>query len=263
MSKETENTETKQAPTPGIATLLPALMREIGGIGKDRENSGQKYKFRGIDDVLNKVGNAAAKLGVRVEVETVDHKEDIERYEEYNKKRFRVFARLRMILRFYAPDGSCHTCSAVGSAIDTQGDKATNKAMSAAFKYACFLGLVIPVDGALDDSDSANAHAAINTEVVATEIDDADWHSWVVPFKGSKSKGLSLGQMVIESSREDIWSLNESVQRQLIVAEKDNNAAKYDYYKKAAGYTARALKERDDQDETSAPASNVSSVPGI
>lgn len=245
-----------------IGALIPELMRAIGSIGKTMENKNQNYKFRGIDDVLNHVGTAAAELGVRVEVECLDHKEEIQRYEEYQKQKFRVFASLRMVLRFYAPDGSCHTCSAIGSSVDTQGDKATSKAMSAAFKYACFLGLVIPVDGALDDSDSAKPAPEINTETVdAPPVDTDAWHKWVVPFKGSRVEGMSLGQMVVESSREDIWGLNEWIGKQAAKAEADNNEAKYEYYREVAQYTARALKELDNQ--PASPTVSAATVPGV
>ena len=52
-----------------------------------------------------------------------------------------------------ADDGSKHTIRTFGEAMDS-GDKATNKAMSAAFKYAAFQAFCIPTEG---DND-ADAH---------------------------------------------------------------------------------------------------------
>jgi hypothetical protein len=45
-----------------------------------------------------------------------------------------------------AEDGSSHTAQAYGEAMDS-GDKATNKAMSAAYKYACMEVFCIPTEG--------------------------------------------------------------------------------------------------------------------
>jgi hypothetical protein len=45
-----------------------------------------------------------------------------------------------------AADGSSHTVVTWGEAMDT-ADKATNKAMSAAYKYACMQGFCIPTEG--------------------------------------------------------------------------------------------------------------------
>src|SRR5690348_3463588 len=40
---------------PAVYAAIEAVMAEVGkdGIAKDRYNDGQKYKFRGIDDVYN------------------------------------------------------------------------------------------------------------------------------------------------------------------------------------------------------------------
>jgi hypothetical protein len=59
-------------------------------------------------------------------------------------------------------DGSKHTVKTYGEAMDS-GDKATNKAMSAAYKYAAFQTFCIPTEG---DND-ADAH----THVIASSFD--------------------------------------------------------------------------------------------
>jgi hypothetical protein len=45
-----------------------------------------------------------------------------------------------------AIDGTTHTAATFGEAMDS-GDKATNKAMSAAYKYAAFMTFAIPTEG--------------------------------------------------------------------------------------------------------------------
>ena len=64
-----------------------------------------------------------------------------------------------------AEDGTKHTASTFGEAMDSS-DKATNKAMSAAYKYAAFMTFCIPVEG---DNDSENDHH----EVALATINDA------------------------------------------------------------------------------------------
>lgn len=52
-------------------------------------------------------------------------------------------------------DGSKHTVKTYGEAMDS-GDKATNKAMSAAYKYACMQAFSIPTEG--DNDADAQTH---------------------------------------------------------------------------------------------------------
>ena len=52
-------------------------------------------------------------------------------------------------------DGSKHTVTTYGEAMDS-GDKATNKAMSAAYKYACMQAFSIPTEG--DNDADATTH---------------------------------------------------------------------------------------------------------
>ena len=72
------------------------------------------------------------------------------RVSEKNKALF--YVTVKMELEFVAAsDGSKHTNSAYGEAMD-RGDKATNKAMTAAYKYALFEAFCIPTEGS-DDAD--------------------------------------------------------------------------------------------------------------
>jgi hypothetical protein len=54
-----------------------------------------------------------------------------------------------------AEDGSKHTVKTFGEAMD-RGDKGTNKAMSAAYKYAAFQAFAIPTEG--DNDADAHTH---------------------------------------------------------------------------------------------------------
>jgi hypothetical protein len=72
-----------------------------------------------------------------------------------------------------AIDGSKHTVKTFGEAMDS-GDKATNKAMSAAYKYAAFQAFSIPTEGDNDaDAHTPQVAAAMPADVLA------DWISYV------------------------------------------------------------------------------------
>lgn len=130
--------------TNKIATLIPQLMRAVGAIPKDRKNQQQGYGFRSIDAVYAKLSPALSELGICVGSEVVSQK-----LEPLGKSGARAVIHMRYKLS--ADDGSCVVWEAIGEAADSY-DKASNKAMSAAYKYAVFQGLSIPLE--LDDADT-------------------------------------------------------------------------------------------------------------
>lgn len=140
-----------------IYERIPKLMDAIGAISKSRKNQGQGYKFRGVDDALNAMHAPMIDLGLccSVKCHSVHNEANIEKGKE--KDRYIYHTTLLMDVSFIAADGSCITHTGAGEGIDIASDKATNKAMAAAFKYAVFLGLCIPVeDDTLADSDAAS-----------------------------------------------------------------------------------------------------------
>ncbi|MFP5340897.1 MAG: ERF family protein, partial [Gammaproteobacteria bacterium] len=73
---------------------------------------------------------------------------------------------LEVAFTFYGPAGDSVTAVAWGEGTDTM-DKATNKAMSAAYKYAAFQAFAIPTEG--DNDADAHTHAvAPRQQKVAT-----------------------------------------------------------------------------------------------
>jgi hypothetical protein len=132
-----------------IHELLPKIMAHIGTINKDQTNKVQNYKFRGIEQVLEKLSPALLANGCMLSTKVLDHK--CTRWESGNSKD-KHHATVLMEVTFIAPDGSSITNSMAGEALDTNGDKATAKACAGAFKYAAFLGLCIPTN-TLEDPD--------------------------------------------------------------------------------------------------------------
>lgn len=123
------------------------------GIGKDKTAStggGGNYKFRGIDDVYNALSELLAKYNLCI-IPRVLNRELAERTSSKGNALFYVVVDVEYDL-VSANDGSIHTARIVGEAMDS-GDKATNKALSAAYKYLCFQTFCIPIEGDSETDD--------------------------------------------------------------------------------------------------------------
>lgn len=134
-----------------ISEVMAALASE--GVSKARKNTQQGYMFRGIDDMYNALSRhlATAKLSIlpRVLNRTVTERET---------KNGGVLFYVVLDIEFdfvCGIDGSKCTVRVIGEAMDS-GDKATNKAMSAAYKYACMEVFCIPTEG--DNDADATTH---------------------------------------------------------------------------------------------------------
>jgi hypothetical protein len=114
------------------------------GVLKGRNNEMQNYKFRGIDDIYNALSPllADAELCILPRVLT---RQVVERQTQKGGNLFYVVVESEFDF-VSALDGSKHTVKTFGEAMDS-ADKATNKAMSAAYKYACIQAFSIPTEG--------------------------------------------------------------------------------------------------------------------
>lgn len=133
------------------------------GIAKSKTNSqGAGYKFRGIDDIYNVASSIMAQVGLcmmpRILSRTVT-----ERASKSGGTMFVVVVDAEYDF-IAVEDGSKHTVKTFGEAMDS-GDKATNKAMSAAQKYAFIQAFSIPVEG---DNDTENNSYDVVFEGVST-----------------------------------------------------------------------------------------------
>jgi len=129
-----------------VYKAINAVQGELAktGISKDRTNEQQRYKFRGIDEVYNALSPLLAKHGLCI-LPRVLTRECVERESKQGAALF--YVTVHMEFDFVASeDGSKHTVVTFGEAMDS-GDKATNKAMSAAYKYACMQAFSIPTEG--------------------------------------------------------------------------------------------------------------------
>lgn len=125
-----------------IYSALCSAMAEIGAIGKNDSNTQQNYKFRGIDAVYNALQPVLIKNRIFVVPEILEQTRE-ERQTQRGSSL--IYSILKVKFTFYADDGSNVSATVIGEGMDS-GDKASNKAMSVAFKYACFETLCIPTE---------------------------------------------------------------------------------------------------------------------
>lgn len=132
-----------------IYEAISRCMEEIGAVGKDAVNKQQGFKYRGIDAVMNAINPALTKNHVFIVPEVLDQS----REERTTKSGGAlIYSVCRIKYTFYAEDGSCIEAVTVGEGMDS-GDKATNKAMAIAFKYACFQVFCIPTEEMKDPDE--------------------------------------------------------------------------------------------------------------
>lgn len=146
-----------------VYKAITSVMAEIGKTGISKDRTAQGYKFRGVDDVLNALSPILSSNNLVI-LPRVISRESVERITKNGAVLFYV----TLLVKFdfvSAVDASKHTIATYGEAMDSS-DKATNKAMSAAYKYACFQAFCIPTEG---DNDSENN----NHNVVPIEYADA------------------------------------------------------------------------------------------
>ncbi|MCU5775073.1 ERF family protein [Erwiniaceae bacterium BAC15a-03b] len=153
------------------------------GISKDRKNVQQGFQFRGIDQVYNALAPMLAKHGLVI-LPRITERTVTERVTQKGGVLFYVVVKAEF--DFVATeDGSKHTVVTYGEAMDS-GDKATNKAMSIAYKYAAFQAFCIPTEETAIDADSEvhnvtpqNADAILSqfTEYAGKESDKATLQS--------------------------------------------------------------------------------------
>lgn len=139
-----------------IYQSINEIMKEVEAIGKNKENTSQHFKFRGIDDVMNAIHPLLAKHKVFVVPEVLKR----EREERQTSKGGNlIYSICDIKFKFYAEDGSSVEAITTGEGMDS-GDKATNKAMAIAFKYALFQVFCIPTEE-MKDPDSETPEESV------------------------------------------------------------------------------------------------------
>lgn len=169
---EPVNTEEKivfipKVPPAHVYTGVNAILGELGkiGIAKGRKNQQQNYSFRGIDDVYAALNPLLAEHQIII-TPNVMERNVTER--ETQKGGVIFYTNLKIRYSFISVvDGTAFTCDVYGEAMDS-ADKATNKAMSAAYKTLCLQIFCIPTEAASPDAD--NEHHDIKATPTPTTV---------------------------------------------------------------------------------------------
>lgn len=129
-----------------IFEAITAIMNEGYAISKDKRNQQQGYVYRGIDDVMNTFQPILAKYKVFVVPEVIEKQREERQTKQGNNL---IYSVLTVRYTFYAEDGSHVSAVVVGEGMDS-GDKASNKALAVAMKYAMFQVFCIPTEEMVD-----------------------------------------------------------------------------------------------------------------
>jgi hypothetical protein len=125
----------------GIQEVMKAFADK--GIAKAHKNESQGFKFRGIDDVMNRMAQHLVEAQLVI-VPSIRTREVNERVNSRGNPLFYVTVLVDFTV-YSTIDGSSVVCTVPGEAMDS-GDKATNKALSIAYKYMAFQLFAIPID---------------------------------------------------------------------------------------------------------------------
>jgi hypothetical protein len=189
-----------------IYQAISAIMAEVPSIGKNRKNVQQNYTFRGIDDMYNALNDILSKHKVFATSEVLHH----EREERQTAKGgVLIYSILTVKFTFFTDDGSSVTSTMIGEGMDS-GDKASNKAMSTAYKYALMQIFCIPTDDPKD------------TEIDSHEVVSSRGNTYSQP---SADRGLQ-GKYGSDSASDDKAWLN-ACDKQGNLTEKGYETAKF------------------------------------
>ncbi|HBU8352623.1 TPA: ERF family protein [Klebsiella aerogenes] len=136
-----------------VYAAISAVAKDMAatGISKDRKNAQQGFNFRGIDQVYNALAPALVNHGLVI-LPRITERTVTERTTQKGGVLFYVVVKAEFDF-VSTEDGSIHTVVTYGEAMDS-GDKATNKAMSIAYKYAAFQAFCIPTEETAIDADA-------------------------------------------------------------------------------------------------------------
>lgn len=170
-----------------IYQAITNIMSEGYAITKDKRNAQQGFRYRGIDDVLNTFQPLLAKHHVFVVPEVLDQ----QRQERTTGKGGSLlYSLLRMRYTFYAEDGSSVSAVVVGEGMDS-GDKASNKAMSVAMKYAMFQVFCIPTEE-MQDPDAETPEPSKPKAEQPEPVHCADCGTEIQPYQDGNGKTVGV-----------------------------------------------------------------------
>ena len=139
----------------GIVAALLAVSQAVGVVpkGKKMEDGPARYAYRSIEQITPLVHGAFIECGVVCAPEVIESQHTSGHGKNQNMRQ----AIMRVRYRFTALDGSHIDAVVQGEALDTS-DKASNKALTAAWKQALVQTLCIPLEDADDPDHDSPQH---------------------------------------------------------------------------------------------------------
>lgn len=143
---------------PGVYAAINAVAAELSahGIAKTHVNEADDYRYRSIDDLLDRLAPLLASHRLCILPRALQ-RSVTERQDDAQHILYHACLRVAFTLTS-VDDGSTHVVEAYGEALDPS-DKATAKAMSAAYKSAMIQTFCIPLAGS-EDPDRSSPRAA-------------------------------------------------------------------------------------------------------
>jgi hypothetical protein len=222
-----------EAPTqPSIHEAIAAVMDDIGVVPKARHDGGVAYAFQGIAAILARAHPSFVKHHVMLTPHEIVHYDQKDRTTRNGGSQ--VQADLLIRWRLYGPAGDFIEAMTWGHAFDTS-DKAFNKAMTAAQKYALKLMLSIPDQE--DDQDNERPELGVVVQPPA-------------PMKPSQAKRYLLDTIGAEKAAE-VWKVMDlDHERPWSIASLDEAVAKYEAQAEPFGEGSSAVPDEPSGDES-------------
>lgn len=140
--------------TVTVEDAILAIIDDLPGIGKDGRNEQQRYNFRGIEQLTTELSPLLVRHGVVI-VPVAEHLE--REHHTTGSGNVMHHSVIQVDWEIRGPGGDCLHASTFGEGCDVS-DKATNKAMTSAYKYL-ILDLFCVCDP-MDDGERTTPEAA-------------------------------------------------------------------------------------------------------
>ena len=202
---------TDPAPKLSLIGKLCRIMAAVDHIEKKGRNKEQGYDFVRESDVKAELRSLFAKENVWPSPDVEDAS-----YVEFPTKSGGVmhFCRLKVRITFEDGDsGETRSCRVMGEAMDS-GDKASNKALTAAVKVALLQSMLIPTGDDTENDPKPEKHAArpqatAPASAPASAMDPRVAAKWVAAFAAAgvpvaaleTRVGLKVGQFTVAEER--------------------------------------------------------------
>lgn len=149
-----------------IFKQMAKILQDISPVMKDQKNESQGFKFRGIDQFVNALHPLLAKHNVFMLPECTTETHELKDVVRANgKQAVDKHVSIQMKYHFVAEDGSEVVAGPIPAEGLDSGDKATNKALSAALKYALIQIFQVPtVD--MEEGDKVSPEIGIRASVL-------------------------------------------------------------------------------------------------